>query len=350
MGNEDEIYELIEQGEAQRQVAETRMNKTSSRSHTIFMIEVNQKFPNDTEKKGILNLVDLAGSENVGKSGAEGETLEEACKINLSLSALGNVIHSLSSKKGEHIPYRDSKLTRILQESLGGNYKTSLIVTCSPHSSHTCETLSTLKFAQRAKTIQNKVKMNIRCSAAQLQRIIDQLREEMKGLRKEIRVLRKRLGIKDEERLQFTAEEKLLEGIEPPPREEISKKKGQKYGFNSEDDEEEESEDEGIKDGEISLHGSFIQSKRNTEGNESQYSLTRTQSEKPSTFKIKDFHTLTDRGTFKDEDGEDLHTNDTIKIMGRASIDFGRSPDNIKMLVSKEREKRSKLIMFVTLR
>ena len=82
---------------------------------------------------GKINLIDLAGSEKLSKSGSVGESLEEAKKINLSLSCLGNVIHALTSNS-DHIPYRDSKLTRILQESLGGNYKTSLIVTCSPHS------------------------------------------------------------------------------------------------------------------------------------------------------------------------------------------------------------------------
>ena len=98
----------------------TRMNEYSSRSHTIFMVEISQRFSNGAEKKGKLNLIDLAGSEKVSKSGASGESLEEAKKINLSLSALGNVIHSLTSG-ADHIPYRDSKLTRILQESLGGN-------------------------------------------------------------------------------------------------------------------------------------------------------------------------------------------------------------------------------------
>ena len=92
-------------------------------------------------KRGLLNLVDLEGSEKISKTGAVGETLEEAKKINLSLSALGNVIHALTSNS-EHIPYCDSKLTRILQESLGRNYKINLIVTVSPHKYHLEETLS----------------------------------------------------------------------------------------------------------------------------------------------------------------------------------------------------------------
>ena len=104
----------------------------------------------------------MAGSEKVSKSGSVGETLEEAKKINLSLSQLGNVIHALTGKNSDaHVPYRDSKLTRILQESLNGNYKTYIITTCSPHSASKEETISTLKFATRAKTIKLKFKMNI---------------------------------------------------------------------------------------------------------------------------------------------------------------------------------------------
>ena len=97
-------------------------------------------------------MVDLAGSERVSKSYAQGEALEEAKKINQSLSALGKVINSIS-KRSSHIPYRDSKLTRLLKESLGGNNKTTLIVNCSMHSSQYDETLSTLRFAQSAKLI-----------------------------------------------------------------------------------------------------------------------------------------------------------------------------------------------------
>lgn len=111
-----------------------------------------------------------------------GETLEEAKKINLSLSCLGNAIHALTSHC-EHIPYRDSKLTRILQESLGGNYKTSLIVTCSSHSASIEETISTLKFATRAKKLKNLFKMNIKSSPEDLKRIIDTLRKEISLLK-----------------------------------------------------------------------------------------------------------------------------------------------------------------------
>jgi len=130
-------------------------------------------------------LIDLAGSEKVGKSGASGETLEEAKKINLSLSCLGNVIHALTTNH-DHIPYRDSKLTRILQESLGGNFKTSLIVTCSPHSANKEETISTLKFATRAKTIKTHYKMNIQNSPDSLMNVIERLKIELDGARNEL--------------------------------------------------------------------------------------------------------------------------------------------------------------------
>lgn len=139
-------------GETMRHVASTHLNQVSSRSHSICIIEVIQKYPNDSEKKGVLNLVDLAGSERVSKSHAKGQALEEAKKINFSLSMLGKVISCLT-KNSTHIPYRDSKLTRLLKESLGGNNKTTLLVACSTHQSNLEETLSSLRFAQSAKFI-----------------------------------------------------------------------------------------------------------------------------------------------------------------------------------------------------
>lgn len=132
-------------GENNRHVNCTGQNKVSSRSHSICILEVIQESPEGT-KRGMINLVDLAGSERVSKSNAQGEALEEAKKINSSLSALGKVINSIARNAG-HIPYRDSKLTRLLKESLGGNNKTTLIVNCSSHWSQIEETLSTMRFA-----------------------------------------------------------------------------------------------------------------------------------------------------------------------------------------------------------
>ena len=171
--SEDELLEIISIGEEARTVSATKMNKQSSRSHQIVMVEFIEKMETGSEKKGKLNLVDLAGSEKISRTGVTGKNLEEAQKINLSLSCLGNVINALV-KHHEHIPYRDSKLTRLLQESLGGNYKTTLIVAASPHPSNFDDTLNTLKFAGRAKTIKNKAKANVQRSPAEYMRIITQ--------------------------------------------------------------------------------------------------------------------------------------------------------------------------------
>ena len=176
----EEFFEYVDLSQSNRKVAETKLNHNSSRSHCILILEVTQSFKKEKLiKKGTLNLVDLAGSEKVSKTGAVGLTLEEAKKINLSLSTLGNVIHALTHKS-EHIPYRDSKLTRLLKESLGGNYKTSLIVTCSPHSYNLDEVVSSLLFAKRVKTIKNVVKVNIKYSYEEFQKMVYLLNAKLK--------------------------------------------------------------------------------------------------------------------------------------------------------------------------
>ena len=166
-----EVYTAMHLGQRSRVTASTNMNLESSRSHSIFLVTINQKDVNTgSQKSGMLYLVDLAGSEKVGKTGASGQTLEEAKKINKSLSALGMVINSLTDGKSTHIPYRDSKLTRILQESLGGNSRTTLIINCSPSSYNDAETVSTLRFGMRAKSIKNKAKINAELSPQELKR------------------------------------------------------------------------------------------------------------------------------------------------------------------------------------
>jgi kinesin family protein 5 len=168
-----EVYEVMRRGGAARAVAATNMNQESSRSHSIFVVTITQKnLETGSMKSGQLFLVDLAGSEKVGKTGASGQTLEEAKKINKSLSALGMVINSLTDGKSSHIPYRDSKLTRILQESLGGNSRTTLIINCSPSSYNDAETISTLRFGMRAKNIKNKAKVNAELSPAELKALL----------------------------------------------------------------------------------------------------------------------------------------------------------------------------------
>ncbi|KAG5642963.1 hypothetical protein DXG03_001845, partial [Asterophora parasitica] len=176
-----EVYEIMRTGGAARVISSTKlsvvlskdMNAESSRSHSIFLITIQQR---NTEtgalKTGNLYLVDLAGSEKVGKTGASGQTLEEAKKINKSLSALGMVINALTDSKAKHIPYRDSKLTRILQESLGGNSRTTLIINCSPSSYNEAETLSTLRFGIRAKSIKNTARVNAELSPLELKGLL----------------------------------------------------------------------------------------------------------------------------------------------------------------------------------
>ena len=167
----DDVYRLMDLGQKSRATASTNMNQESSRSHSIFLITVKQIDVNTkSQKMGMLYLVDLAGSEKVGKTGATGQTLEEAKKINKSLSALGMVINALTDGRSTHVPYRDSKLTRILQESLGGNSRTTLIINCSPSSYNDAETVSTLRFGMRAKSIKNKAKINAELSPAELKR------------------------------------------------------------------------------------------------------------------------------------------------------------------------------------
>ena len=168
-----ETIALLAQGTANRAVASTLMNAESSRSHSVFILTLGQADKLSGSKKASkLTLTDLAGSEKVLKTGAAGSTLDEAKHINKSLSALGNVINALSSRQ-KHVPYRDSKLTRLLSDSLGGNSKTCLIVTCSPMSCNLDETVSTLRFGIRAKLIKNKPTMNAERSVTEYRRMLD---------------------------------------------------------------------------------------------------------------------------------------------------------------------------------
>lgn len=161
-----EICNVLAVGKKNRTVGTTLMNRDSSRSHSIFTIviecseTVNAESGDSKIRVGKLNLVDLAGSERQSKTGATGERLKEATKINLSLSALGNVISALVDGRSGHIPYRDSKLTRLLQDSLGGNTKTVMVANIGPADYNYDEIMSTLRYANRAKNIKNKPRIN----------------------------------------------------------------------------------------------------------------------------------------------------------------------------------------------
>ena len=165
VNNLEKAMQLLNKGESNRIIAETKLNEKSSRSHTIFKINIEfymKEKNNNKEKKynSQLNLVDLAGSENVSKAKCEGIRIKEGGNINKSLLALSNVINKLSQNNKSFVNYRDSKLTRLLQTSLGGNSKTTIICTMVDDNSHYSETLNTLHFGMKAKNIKTIVKVN----------------------------------------------------------------------------------------------------------------------------------------------------------------------------------------------
>ena len=193
----EEISNKMEEGYQNRTIGSTLMNNTSSRAHTIVTVEFKQVQAvgkTKSEKLSKINLVDLAGSERANSTGATGERLKEGCNINKSLLILGNVINTLadkaSGKKKDVLPpYRDSALTRILQNALGGNSKTVMICALSPASINYEETLSTLRYADRAKKIQNKAVIN----ESEHDKVVRLLKEENNDLKRKIEELSKKL-------------------------------------------------------------------------------------------------------------------------------------------------------------
>ncbi|XP_039191978.1 kinesin-like protein KIF11 [Crotalus tigris] len=192
--NKDEVYQILERGAAKRTTAATYMNQYSSRSHSVFSITLHMKettYGEELVKIGKLNLVDLAGSENIGRSGAVDKRAREAGNINQSLLTLGRVITALVERT-PHIPYRESKLTRILQDSLGGRTKTCIIATVSPASINLEETLSTLEYAHRAKNIMNKPEVNQKLTKRAL---IKEYTEEIERLKRDLTAVREKNGV-----------------------------------------------------------------------------------------------------------------------------------------------------------
>lgn len=187
--------QLLREGSHKRQVAATKCNDLSSRSHTVFTITVYMKRTSEDGQEylsaGKLNLVDLAGSENIQRSGAENKRAAEAGLINKSLLTLGRVINALV-ERGSHIPYRESKLTRLLQDSLGGRTKTCIIATLSPAKSNLEETISTLDYAFRAKNIRNKPQVNQLLSKKTL---LKEFTAEIEKLKSELIATRQRNGV-----------------------------------------------------------------------------------------------------------------------------------------------------------
>ena len=159
-----EIQDVLKIGMKNRSTGATNMNLQSSRSHSLFQVTIERSEIGADGKQhiraGKLNMVDLAGSERIAKTGATGDRLKEATKINLSLSTLCHVISALTDPKATYVPYRDSKLTRLLQDSLGGNTKTLMISNVGPADYNYDETMNTLRYASRAKAIKNKPKIN----------------------------------------------------------------------------------------------------------------------------------------------------------------------------------------------
>ncbi|KAL9655269.1 hypothetical protein ABK040_009043 [Willaertia magna] len=191
-----DINKILLLGSKNRAKGATKMNAFSSRSHSICMatvetLEKNELDGKDHIRSGKLNMVDLAGSERAGKTEATGQVLKEGCQINLSLSALGNVINALVEGKGKHVPYRDSKLTILLQDSLGGNTKTVMVANFSPAEYNYEETLSTMRYAARAKQIQNKPIINEDPKDAKLR----EMSEEMERLRAQLQAFQNQASV-----------------------------------------------------------------------------------------------------------------------------------------------------------
>eukprot|EP01084_Bolivina_argentea_P017041 31834_1 len=190
--NLQEILALIALANSHRTVSSTKMNATSSRSHSVMRVQIRIEMKDGSRCKSQINFGDLAGSEKVNKTGATGQTLKEAMAINQSLTLLGNVIAALakigSGKKGKGsmVPFRDSALTHVLKDSLSGNCKTTLVTAASPHKFNLIETVSTFRFASRCKLVKTKAEKNVVLSPSQMRKMIEKLKIEVIGLKQKL--------------------------------------------------------------------------------------------------------------------------------------------------------------------
>jgi kinesin family member 6/9 len=185
-GNEEEALNQLFEGETNRTIAEHRLNKNSTRSHCIYTLHLESRSRVESSEKvtySKLNLVDLAGSERTKKTGSEGLTLTEANFINKSLSYMEQVVIALSEKNRDHVPYRQSKLTYMLKDSIGGNSKTLMVANIWPEPEHMEETISTLRFATRMMRVSNEATKNVELDPSQL---IERYKREIKDLKQEL--------------------------------------------------------------------------------------------------------------------------------------------------------------------
>eukprot|EP01062_Namystynia_karyoxenos_P053284 TRINITY_DN430_c0_g1_i1.p1 TRINITY_DN430_c0_g1~~TRINITY_DN430_c0_g1_i1.p1 ORF type:complete len:526 (+),score=154.58 TRINITY_DN430_c0_g1_i1:80-1579(+) len=207
----DDALRLIREGDTKRVVGATKMNEVSSRSHSVFIVSVCRRNLTDrTEKAAQLYLCDLAGSESVDKTGSEGLRLEEAKTINTSLLALRKVIDAIVGK-APHVPYRDSKLTRILQNSFGGNARTCLVVCASPSEYNARETLSSVRFGVNTRSIMNCPRENVHRSVNELERLIRETNEQISQAKAHVKHLQREL------RRRSTLEDGGAAADSPPP-------------------------------------------------------------------------------------------------------------------------------------
>lgn len=191
---EDELLQLLQMGEDCRTLTNSSLGKSNARSCMVFIMQLNQKFKNEEERRGKIIFVDMPGSERVSYSDITGSSFHEPKTLSQSIVSLRSVVSAIVANQ-ETIPYKDSKLTRFLKESFGGNSKTTVIATCSPHPKNLEETLSTLNFAHQAKQVKNTTKVNIKQSPETYQKIIAKLKQDLQICRQKIKVMDSSLDI-----------------------------------------------------------------------------------------------------------------------------------------------------------